>query len=88
MLGLPETVDHYDYGLKSALDHMEDSNVKKEDGGEDGDSHSSSNKENKVVVKSESKDDDSPDKTVASGKIEFPEDAFLMVTQVSHSQSA
>ena len=93
LLGLPETVEHYDYGLKSALDHMDDLNIKKEEEGEEEDDpYSSHNKENthgdsssKVVAKIEPKDDE--DNKTAKGKILFPDDAFLMVTQVSPSVS-
>ena len=73
MLGLPDAVENYDYGLKSALEHMDDENgeVKAETEVEN-----TNNKENedKALVKTE--------REATKGNIEFPDDAFLMVTQV------
>ena len=69
--------------MKSALDHMEDENdlddnIKKE---EDEEGESDTNKRNEPVVKKEKVEEEEKKKKVP-GKIEFPDDAFLMVTQV------
>ncbi len=68
MLGLPEQVENYDYGLKAATDGLAEGegDVKRENGG--------------PAVKTERTSSDS---SGASAKVEFPPDAFLMVTQVN-----
>ena len=67
MLNLPEAPEDYDYGLKYALQHMNDDvAVKSEKGG-------GSPKSVDPSPKSE------------SSEISFPDDAFLMVTQVRNS---
>lgn len=69
MLDLPENVDNYDYGLKSALKQLEEDEERNED------ETNESDKENEEVVKKEEVKDKKSD-------IDFPPDAFLMVTQV------
>ncbi len=73
MLGLPESVDSYDYGLKTALEHMDDEVGWKNEKPESGNVK-------KEIPKGEEEDKSSK----LTEKIEFPPDAFLMVTQVSH----
>ena len=65
MLNLPEAPEDYDYGLKYALEHMNDDlKVKSENGG---------------GGSPKSRVDPSPKSE--SSEISFPDDAFLMVTQ-------
>ncbi|XP_059084202.1 transcription initiation factor TFIID subunit 1-like [Tigriopus californicus] len=69
ILGVPDNVEDYDYGLKTALEHMDDdvmpdTKVKRE--------RLESNKENEMDAPSQKR-----------AKIEFPDDAFLMVTQTN-----
>ncbi len=73
MLDLPENVDNYDYGLKSALTQLEEDEERNDD------ETTESDKENEDVVEKEVVQDKKSD-------IDLPPDAFLMVTQVcNHS---
>ena len=68
MLNLPEAPEDYDYGLKYALQHMNDDvAVKSENGGGLNKPRAPSPKNNKGE----------------SSEISFPDDAFLMVTQAN-----
>jgi transcription initiation factor TFIID subunit 1 len=60
MIGLPETVDDYDYGLKTALEHMNDE-----------------------VTGAKADRPEANAKKKEKAQIEFPPDAFLMVTQTN-----
>lgn len=69
-MGVPDNVEDYDYGLKTAIEHMDDdvmgdTKMKRE--------RLESNKENKMMGEPSEK----------RPKIEFPDDAFLMVTQTN-----
>lgn len=70
MLGLPEAVKDYDYGLKTAIDHMNDEVPQKDI----------------VIKKEVQGDIGEPERPPLSEivpTVAFPPDAFLMVTQVS-----
>ena len=80
MLDLPEDVENYDYDLKYA-------DKKREDGGHDESASKELKKELAALDVKPSTSKDSEAKPVAGpsdGKktIDFPDDAFLMVTQV------
>ena len=73
MLGLPETMDDFDYTLKSALEHMDDPINKNEPEDEDAKNVSiDESKEPEVMNKKEQKD-----------AFTVPDDAFFMVTQMN-----
>ena len=82
---MPETVEDYDYGLKNALEHLNDEIPKKEstsagDGVKD-ETASNSDKENEQPGAAKERKEPVPTMP------EIPEDAFLMVTQVGNKNS-
>ena len=87
MLGLAENVDDYDYGLKSALEHLNDDILPKDNNSSSESAvkqdQETTNKENEEPKPGSSKEGTTAVKKSVPTLPKIPEDAFLMVTQVN-----